>query len=106
VSCSVAYGGGCTLTATWCICPPSKPRCSGLSWPEMGGGGLPPCAGGSNVGSDLDADRCPLDRLLGGLHRRLAPSSLSPAPLFRAGDTAYLFGSLPEVDVTPHARRT
>jgi DNA-binding response OmpR family regulator len=57
-------------------------------------------------GSDIDADRSPLDRLLGRLGRRLSPRPHSPARLHRVGDTGYLFGSLPEVNVTPHTPLT
>jgi DNA-binding response OmpR family regulator len=48
-------------------------------------------------GGDVEADRCPLDRLMGQLRRRLEPSPLSPVRLHRVGDTGYLFG-LAELD--------
>jgi DNA-binding response OmpR family regulator len=49
-------------------------------------------------GGDVGADRCPLDRLMGQLRRRLEPSPLSPARLHRIGDTGYLFGLLAELN--------
>lgn len=52
-------------------------------------------------GGDIEADHCPLDRLLGRLRRRLEPSPLSPVRLHRVGDAGYLFGSRPDPDVTP-----
>lgn len=52
-------------------------------------------------GSDIEADHCPLDRLLDQLRHRLQPSPLSPTRLYRVGDTGYVFGSLAEADGEP-----
>lgn len=81
-----------------------KPRCWALLT-RPGQVVYRPVLAAAAWGSDIDADRCPLDRLLGRLGRRLSPRPRSPDRPHRVGDTGYLFASLPEVDVMPHAPR-